>query len=310
MYYPIHFYAKILLAAGLAVQAVRVMMRWSLPYPHLVRRTAPWMAAIVVVLAVSMYGWRWFDVRQAVAQLPASPSRAPNVLMIVMDTVRAQNLSLYGYGRQTTPNLERWAKSGVVFERAISSSPWTLPSHASMFTGRWPHELSTNWEDALDTTYPTLAEALSAHGYITAGFVANTNYLRLRIWPRSRLRSLRGLRSFTPGNSCQLIVGQMCLSPTLAIRSILGYYDNITRQDAAAINDHFLAWLAGTEHRPFFAFLNYFDAHEPYLPPSPFTEKFGPDQPRRQSFAHSRPAPQPASRNGSSGHRNPKSRRK
>ena len=121
MYYPIHFYAKILLAAGLAVQAVRVMMRWSLPYPHLVRRTAPWMAAIVVVLAVSMYGWRWFDVRQAVAQLPVSPSRSPNVLLIVMDTVRAQNLSLYGYHRQTTPNLERWAKTGIVFERADPS---------------------------------------------------------------------------------------------------------------------------------------------------------------------------------------------
>ena len=280
MYYPIHLYAKILLAAGLAVQAVRVMMRWSLPYPHLFRRTAPWMAAIVVVLAVSMYGWRWFDVRQAVAQLPASPSRAPNVLMIVMDTVRAQNLSLYGYGRQTTPNLERWAKSGVVFERAISSSPWTLPSHASMFTGRWPHELSTNWEDALDTTYPTLAEALSAHGYITAGFVANTNYLGYEF----------GLdRGFVHYEDYIVSPQEILISSSLgrwlatdsSIRSILGYYDNITRQDAAAINDHFLAWLAGTEHRPFFAFLNYFDAHEPYLPPSPFTEKFGPDQPRR-----------------------------
>ena len=279
MYYPLHLYAKLLLAAGLAVQAVRMMMRWSQPYQDLVRRTAPWMAALVVVLAVSVYGWRWLGVRQAVAQLPASPTSAPNVLLIVMDTVRAQNLSLHGYHRQTTPNLERWAKSGVVFERAISASPWTLPSHASMFTGRWPHELSANWEDALDGTHTTLAEALGAHGYITAGFVANTNYCGYEF----------GLnRGFVHYEDYVVSPQEIFVSSSLgrllatdaSIRRVLGYYDNITRQDAAAINEHFLAWLARTDHRPFFAFLNYFDAHEPYLPPGSFAERFGPDLPR------------------------------
>src|SRR5262249_48844960 len=64
-----------------------------------------------------------------------SRSRRPNVLLVVLDTVRAANMSLYGYGRLTTPRLARWATSGVVFERAISTAPWTTPSHASIFTG-------------------------------------------------------------------------------------------------------------------------------------------------------------------------------
>ena len=73
-------------------------------------------------------------------QAPAAPG-ARNVLLIVWDTVRAGNLSLYGYGRRTTPHLERLAARGVRLERAFATSPWTLPSHASLFTGRWPHEL-------------------------------------------------------------------------------------------------------------------------------------------------------------------------
>ena len=72
------------------------------------------------------------------------------MLLIVWDTVRAENLSLYGYGRRTTPNLERLAARGVRFRHAFATSSWTLPSHASLFTGRWPHELSAGWKTPLD----------------------------------------------------------------------------------------------------------------------------------------------------------------
>ena len=140
-----------------------------------------------------------------------------------------------------------------------------------MFTGRWPHELSTNWEEALDGKYPTLAETLSAHGYITVGFVANTNYLGYEF---GLDRGFLHYEDYVVSPQEILVSSSLgrFLSTDAAIRRILGYYDNITRQDAAAINDHFLAWLARTDHRPFFAFLNYFDAHEPYLPPSLFAE--------------------------------------
>src|SRR5262249_1413595 len=114
--------------------------------------------------------------RSSLGRRPAPPRGAKNVLLIVLDTVRAQSLSLYGYSRDTTPNLRRIAARGVRFDQALSTAPWTAPSHASMFTGRWPHELSIGWSRPLDATHPTLAEFLSARGYKTAGFVANTTY--------------------------------------------------------------------------------------------------------------------------------------
>ena len=96
--------------------------------------------------------------------------------MIVWDTVRADHLSLHGYGRPTTPNLERLAARGVRFNLAFSTSSWTLPSHASLFTGRWPHELRVDWTVPLGNDFPTLAEYLGAQGYDTAGFAANVDY--------------------------------------------------------------------------------------------------------------------------------------
>ena len=96
--------------------------------------------------------------------------------LIVWDTVRASNLSLYGYGRPTTPNLERLAGRGVRFDLAFSTSSWTLPSHASLFTGRWPHELGVDWKSPLRDDVPTLAEYLASQGYDTAGFAANLDY--------------------------------------------------------------------------------------------------------------------------------------
>ena len=89
-----------------------------------------------------MHVWEITSERRALAALPPAPVGAPNVLLITLDTVRAQNLSLYGYSRPTTPHLERLAKKGVLFERALATTSWTLPSHASMFTGRLPRELS------------------------------------------------------------------------------------------------------------------------------------------------------------------------
>ena len=279
MYYPLHLYAKLLLAAGLAVQTVRLIGRWPVGFERLVRRSTPWMMALVGIIAIGVGSWRWMTYRQTLARLPSARAGAPNVLLVVLDTVRAQNLSLYGYGRSTTPNLEQWAKTGIVFDKAIASAPWTLPSHASMFTGRWPHELSTDWEMPLDASYPTLAEVLARHGYVTAGFAANTYYCGYEL----------GLaRGFAHYEDYVVSLREILVSSSLArsvlnssrFRRLIGYYDNIPRRNAAQINDHFLTWVSSTQHRPFFAFLNYFDAHETYLPPRPFKEKFGPDLPR------------------------------
>ena len=107
---------------------------------------------------------------------PMPPPGSPNVLLIVLDTVAADHLGLYGYNRPTSPTIDELARRGVRFASAQATSSWTLPSHASLFTGRWPHELSAGWLTPLDEAYPTLAEFLGSKGYATAGFVANRWY--------------------------------------------------------------------------------------------------------------------------------------
>ena len=130
------------------------------------------MLGLVLILAGWVVGGEWLAERRE-ASRPLPPGDPPNVLLITLDTVRADHLSLYGYGRPTSPVLERLARLGIRFDEARAPAPWTLPSHASMFTGRWHHELSVDWMTPLDKKYPTLAEYLGSRGYATAGFVAN-----------------------------------------------------------------------------------------------------------------------------------------
>jgi arylsulfatase A-like enzyme len=273
----LHRYAALLLACGLAVQLARIIVVRFDALQLLVRKTTFPFIVIVLALSLSVTGWRMFETRSAVANLAPGPAGAPNVLLIVLDTVRAKSLSLYGYNRGTTPQLEQLAKAGVVFERALSTSSWTLPAHATMFTGRYPRELSADWLTPLDGTYPTLAEVFSSHGYITAGFVANLLYCTYET----------GLgRGFVHYEDYPVSLGMIIRSSWLArtmaegIQNMIGSRRELVRKTAAEVNENFLDWLSRKGGRPFFAFLNYMDAHAPYLPPKPFDVAFGPKRTR------------------------------
>jgi len=280
----LHPAALALLAVGAAVQAARMAAAYPVGFARLVRRGTIVLALGVAAGAAGVVGWRVGAERMALAALGPARAGAPNVLLIILDTVRAANLSLYGYERPTTPRLERFARRGVVFERAIAPAPWTLPSHASMFTGRWPHELSTGWLTPLDDRFPTLAEAFRDAGYLTAGFTANFHYTAAET----------GLsRGFIRYEDLPVGIGQIfrnaALTNTIAslrrLRPLIGTDEVLARKDAARITDDFLRWLdrhggasagaggSGTGGRPFFAFLNYFDAHDPYLPPPEHIER-------------------------------------
>src|SRR5262245_19985361 len=139
---PLEFWSSLLLTTGLTVQYTRLVGRRPEAFLRFARLTAPLLAGAVLALALATSGVRAWSERRAIAALPPPPPSAQNVLLIVWDTVRAQNLGLHGYFRPTTPHLEQLAARGVSFRQAFATSPWTLPSHASLFTGRWPHELS------------------------------------------------------------------------------------------------------------------------------------------------------------------------
>lgn len=208
-----------------------------------------------------------------------APSRAmPNVLLIVLDTVRAIELSLYGAPWRTTPAIDRFARGGVVFDRASSTAPWTAPSHASLFTGVLPEASAIDWFHPLERSQPTLAETLAALGYETAGFVANTEYA-------SQETGLA--RGFATYEDHELNAAHL-IRATRLMRTIVGVADRLAgphdlpgRIEAATINERFLRWLDDRRERPFFAFLNYYDAHAPYYAPEPFWSRFVPDAPRR-----------------------------
>jgi arylsulfatase A-like enzyme len=205
--------------------------------------------------------------------------------------VRADHLSCYGYARTTTPNLDRLARRGIRFEEVRAAAPWTLPSHASMFTGRLPHELVTAWLAPLEGDFPTLAEYLGSRGYQTAGFVANVAYCSYATgldrgfthYEDYILKNLAGMRTAglierTFRAFTQLSAGSE-LGPIGQARDAINrWFVADDRQSAAAINDRFLEWLSQqptASGRPFFVFLNYLDAHAPYIPPTGSSHRFG-----------------------------------
>jgi arylsulfatase A-like enzyme len=168
---------------------------------------------------------------------------AVNIVLIVMDTMRAQNMSLYGAASRTTPFLDRFAESATLYDRSIASSPWTLTTHASMFTGLHPSEHGARIFQKSDTEYPiaklkdefvTVAEYLQGKGYETVAFTTNVGFL----------------------------------NPVWGLNQGFDMWFN-QRMTATDLNNrHVVPWLRRKEgqniEKPWFLFLNYMDTHEPY----------------------------------------------
>ncbi len=284
-----------LLALGMAVQASR-LASWRLSgLAGPARRTILLPGSLVVVIMVGMLMSAAISERRQLAALPAAPPEAPNVILIVLDTVRAKSMSTFGYHRPTSPTLDRLAAEGVAFDRAFSTAPWTLPAHASLFTGTYPHEHGADWSRPLDNRHQTLAEALARSGYRTAAFSANT----------LNVTRTHGLdRGFLHFEDLPISFGQLALSTKIGQwisgqgtwRHWLNYHEVIDRQNAARITTNCLSWLEARDRRPFFVFLNYFDTHDPYLPPEPFATRFGPPRSSDISFWHTGFAAWPSDR--------------
>ena len=286
--HQLHRYAMALLAIGAGVQASRLGSRYLRQFPAFAIRSA----GILSLMAVAAGAGAWIvgRVQLEPAGLGNSLTRSqlPNVLIIVWDTVRAANLSLHGYAQPTTPGLEQLGSKGVVFQRAFSTSPWTLPSHATMFTGRLPHELSADWFTRLDGTYPTLAEIFRARGYATGGFVANHHYTsydsgldrgfeEYRDY-RISLTQLRESTSLTQTPSMRRLLTSRSLGEAWEALRMSNWAVPVKRgsdrKHADAVNTEFLEWVDGIGDRPFFSFLNYFDAHAEYWSPPSFQRRF------------------------------------
>jgi arylsulfatase A-like enzyme len=265
--------ACVLLACGIASRLIPRLDRFGPAFSSLVRASLlPLGLGLIGLVVVRHAQFAWAE-HKALTKPPAVGM--PNVLFLVLDTVRAKSLGMYGYGRDTSPRLDRLARSGVRFAEARATAPWTLPSHAGMFTGRWPSELFQYHEQRLDASVPTLAGYLGQKGYATAGFVANTFYCNAGFGLSSGFDHYEDFDEI-----CHVSPGEILRNAEAGRRLkalIGGEGDHQTdgRKDADRINADFLEWLPTRGDRPFFAFLNYLDTHAPYFPPAGADRHFG-----------------------------------
>lgn len=265
--------AAAILALGIGMMAVRIYRTRRDSILALSRRGLPWLLGLVVfAFGIVTIGSRLAE-RWRMAALGPVPIGKPNVVLLVLDTQRGDHLSSNGYSRPTTPVLDSLAARGLRHAAAFASSSWTLPSHATLFTGRpqSEHLAGIIRRPYLDDRFPTIAERLADAGYATGGFVANT------FWTGRHTGLARGFQRYRDlyGNVGDALA-RTVLGRHLAYRVLprFGATDIPGRKNAAAVNREFLGWLDGVGSRPFFAMLNYLDVHAPYLPPRPFDGMF------------------------------------
>lgn len=241
------------------------------------RLTKPLARVLGACAAAAILGIGIFVVRPSFSEtrLRAAappPPGAPNIVFITLDTVRADHLSSYGYSRPTTPNIDRFARTGVLFENAIAPSSWTLASHASMFTGLLPQQHGADWAVPLAQSPWTLAEILRSQGYQTASFVANELYLQKGWGVAQGFERYVDERSTLSHNLSETLVGTAIVQP---LYRSFSHYDYFDRENAGQLNQRVFRWLRRNPQRPYFLFVNYFDAHNPYFPPAPYNRRFG-----------------------------------
>lgn len=224
------------------------------------KRTAAWILAAGGVVAAAAAGWILVGPGRSV---PAKTGRLwagkgtpkPNVVLVTLDTTRADHLGCYGSTEVRTPVLDGLARRGVLFEQAATASPLTLPAHSTILTGMYPtyHGVRVNGNTALNDDQTTLAEVFSGQGYSCGAFISA--FVVDGRW---------GLKQ-----GFELYDDKLDMSRSKHID--LGAIQRPGNQ----VMDSALAWLDGRKDRPFFAWIHLYDPHLPYEPPEPYRSEYG-----------------------------------
>ena len=232
------------------------------------------LSAVVLVLP-PLYLERARSV-QAVATGPPigdMQGERPNIVFILIDALRADHLPIYGYSRQTAPNLTALARRGMTFTRMYAQASSTRPSVATIFSSLYPTVHKASYErDFLPDSVTVLPEILRAAGYKTFGVSANANvsptfgysqgFDEFWVW-----KTESAFRLTMMGRVAEDVLGPSLLSRVLRERGEI-----VPR--ASAITDITLRWVLQGGRAPFFLYVHYIDPHEPYRPPSPFDQTF------------------------------------
>lgn len=266
----LRFSGVVVLSLGLAAVLMRRSRRNEVRARAYCRRTWPWAIVVWLLIFGVVEGGGWLRERIELARLPAAAPGAPNIVVIVVDTLRADHLPAYGYARNTSPEIDRLAQQSVVFDNAIASSSWTLPSHATFLTGRYEFEHGAERE-TYDGRFPVLGNALQQRGYRTAAISANTAYFGRREGFGAGFMHFEDYFHTIADRALRTMFGRKFEQYVLMQR---GWVDYPSRKLAPEVTDAALRWVDRNPGVPFFLFLNYFDVHDPYLPPQPYRSRF------------------------------------
>ena len=208
---------------------------------------------VPVVVALCLAGG-WLGRQNGWRLGPARAGR-PSVLLVSIDTLRADHVGSYGYAAAATPVIDALAARGLRFEQAETVTPLTLPAHTSLLSGTFPafHGVRDNGSFYVGDELTTLTEVLKAHGYRTGGFVGA--YVLDHRWGIAQ--------------GFDLYYDDFDLSRF----DMAGGLDAAQRPGSEVV-DHALAWLAGDADQPFFAWVHLYDPHSPYVPPEPYRSRF------------------------------------
>lgn len=270
----VNFLALVIFSLGIAAAFTRRYQKADEKFTGFWRRSLPILIGVVLLLWIGIQGSAYLREKVSLTRLPEAKPQSPNVLFVVIDTLRADHLSSYNYQRLTSPNIDRIGREGAIFKHAISTSSYTLPSHVSLITGQYNFQHGSEWDTfkALkENPVPTLAEVLKEEGYRTAGFSANLFWVtREQGFDRGFLRYED---FFTSIMDMMYRTAYGRVIEKHVMRRI-GFEDIPARKRAEDINNAVLDWVRRSNNAPYFIFINYMDAHDPYLPPQPYREMY------------------------------------
>ena len=275
---PFHHWKRLLLSGAwllLAVGVARIVVGPG-------RLRVPGRGAVAGTLVLLLAGGglsEWRESRLAAqSERPPPPEGSPNVVMVVVDALRAGRLGCYGYDRRdppVSPHVDALAAEGVVFEKAVVQAPFTWTSFGSFLTGKYPREHGLIKMDPTQRLDPqrntTIAEALQREGWVTGAFLTGTlsNNSGLLEGFDTYFETIVGHEPVTRSSKWSIARADLLLS----------IFRNKIRQklDPRLVNTEALAWIDANAQRPFFALIHYYSTHTTYDPPDPWGWIYDPD---------------------------------
>jgi arylsulfatase A-like enzyme len=253
----VHPVSAALLSLGLTAAICRKLAGFEPRVTAFLRARLLLIPTVIIIAGLGVVGYERFRESSLLRQLPPAASGSVNVLLIMLDTVRYDKL-IRPAGNSLTPRLDQIVAKSVRYDNAWSTTSWSLPSQASVLTGRYPHEHGADWPSLeMDEKYPTLGEFLGGRGYVSGAFSGNASWVTPEYLGRGFLRfDVYTLEDILRRTAYGRPIGRLLWE--------VGYHYAGRGKKAPEVNAEFLEFLDDYPDRPFFAYLCYMDVNQAF----------------------------------------------